>query len=261
MHTIILSSILLSVWISDVFAHPTALTMFHVSKSSPVRKTISTRQFTADACTSNSDCSSPRNCFDRQDNSLPYTECTSSSTSCFCSVSTGDTLCSSSSTCLTGDRCVTSSSTGVTLCISCKLTETLGQVELMTVDSGSSCNVDITPTPTPLACIAISSLGDLQPSELVFSIHRQATVLCANLNNCATPGHMVEYKGIPMMMRSYCKISLDCITKVRLVNSPRMSVGLRLSSNSENLTFTALSAQHETKLEESVLHGLLRFVL
>lgn len=107
-------------------------------------------------------------------------------------------------------------------------------------------------------CIAIDALQGFSKNQLVFKEHRRAAVLCDEMNNCATPGHIVVHSGTHMMMRSYCELlSASCKRTVKLVNSPLMKRGLRIASESHQLQFTALSARHETRLEELAMKLLL----
>lgn len=107
-------------------------------------------------------------------------------------------------------------------------------------------------------CIAVSSLSGLHPSKLVYAQHRKAVVLCDSFDNCATPGHIVEYKGKAMMMKSYCGLLEKCVRRVKLVNSIRMEAGFRVQSKSSDMKFTALSARYETRMEEAVLGHIIR---
>ena len=108
------------------------------------------------------------------------------------------------------------------------------------------------PSPEPAVCIAIHALSHLSQDQLVFSKHRFANVLCDEMNNCATPGHIVHYKSRPMMMKNYCNI-VACKNEVMRVNSPKWSKAFRVPSNSNELQFTAYAARFETRTEERLM--------
>lgn len=116
-------------------------------------------------------------------------------------------------------------------------------------------------------CVAVSSLVQhLSVQDMVFDSHRTASVLCDEKENCATPGHIVEYRGRLMMMKTYCeviqkesKMSKACVRRVRWVNSPRMKMGLRIPSKHDELSFTAVAARFGTKAEERLFQTLTRF--
>lgn len=63
-----------------------------------------------------------------------------------------------------------------------------------------------------------------------------------------------------MMMRTYCGI-VGCIERVIHVNSPKYKKGVKVSSNSQQFTYTALAARYGTKVEEGVLSVAVRFGL
>lgn len=116
-------------------------------------------------------------------------------------------------------------------------------------------------TDNDAVCIAASSLTHMDSSQLLYQSHRMAGVLSDGYDNCATPGHIVEYRGTLMMMKTYCSLQdiSGCAKRVRKVNSPKMSMGLRIVSNHRDLRFTALAARFETKAEENVFQSLTRF--
>ena len=87
-----------------------------------------------------------------------------------------------------------------------------------------------------------------------------ANVLCDYNDSCATPGHMVLYKGRGMMMRSYCEV-VGCYRGIMRVNSPKYGRQIRVRSRSEEMVFTAFAARWVTAAEERVLHGLIRLGL
>lgn len=103
-------------------------------------------------------------------------------------------------------------------------------------------------------CISADALLHLDESSLVFKKHRRGAVLCDTHENCATPGHIVLYRGEAMPMSRYCALNdISCVRRVTLVNSPRMKIGLRIASRSRDLKFTALAAARETWVERFFL--------
>lgn len=108
-------------------------------------------------------------------------------------------------------------------------------------------------------CVDAAALKHIHVSELVYAKHRRASVLCDEQGSCATPGHIVEWRGEAMMMRSYCQHYGLCIQSVRLVNSPRMRMRVRVASNTKGLYFTPLAASLATRVEERILRSLVRF--
>lgn len=93
--------------------------------------------------------------------------------------------------------------------------------------------------------------------ELVFEEHQTGRVLCDGSGSCATPGHLVSYRGDAMMMKSFCQI-VECQEKVMMVNSPRYRVGLRVSSKTEGLEYTAFAARYESRAEEASMAAAVR---
>ncbi|CAN8063402.1 unnamed protein product [Agarophyton chilense] len=112
------------------------------------------------------------------------------------------------------------------------------------------------------SCIGLHHLNEMSPGTLLYKTHRFARVLCDEQNSCATPGHIVKYNRISMMMSTYCDIGeVNCSAKIMKVNSPRYSVALEVLTLTEGLAFTAFSARHGTRYEELVLSGLIRIGL
>lgn len=101
-------------------------------------------------------------------------------------------------------------------------------------------------------CIAVHSLKHLSREDLVYEQDVSAIVLCDDKNSCATPGHIVHYKGRAMMMKTYCE-DVGCTETVMKVNSPKYQKALRVASNSQHLSFTSFAARYETRFEESML--------
>lgn len=107
-------------------------------------------------------------------------------------------------------------------------------------------------------CIAAHALMNVPRDELIYARNRQATVLCDEMKNCATPGHIVTFEGRAMMMKSYCQLigkresgtKVGC-EKVDLhVNSVSMKKGRRIDSFHSQLKYTPLAAAHESRFEE-----------
>lgn len=107
------------------------------------------------------------------------------------------------------------------------------------------------------ACIDASALSGLDSRELVFKNHVMKRVLCDAYGSCATAGHMVAYKGIGMMMKSYCTI-VSCVEDTLEVNSPKLRRGIRIASKTEDLHFTAFAARYETQIEEMAMATAVR---
>lgn len=111
-----------------------------------------------------------------------------------------------------------------------------------------------------MVCIDATALSHLQAEELLYAEHKLARVLCDPQESCATPGHIVKFRGEAMMMKSYCTI-VGCKERVIMVNSPRYKMGMRVQSRSEHLEYTALSARYETMVEETALRAAVRMGL
>lgn len=92
----------------------------------------------------------------------------------------------------------------------------------------------------------------LQGRPLVYAQHRRRLVLCDSAGSCATPGHVVVWKGAAMMMKSYCAL-VSCQRTVAWVNSPAYARGLRVVSRTSGLEYTAFAARYETAVEERAL--------
>lgn len=193
---------------------------------------------TYDLCSSDSDCKSPRECID-----IFGDPCSSPSAECNCIPKSGYQDCTSSSDCVSGEGCVTGIG-GTASCASCDVVSNNEGI-LSFVDDAETCSA---------VCVSTIHLKHMKSSDLVFSEHRRAFVLCDSHGSCATPGHIVVYKSHAMTMRRYCKMmSEPCRQRVMLVNSPRMQYGLRVDSLTEGLEFTPLAAKYESTLEETVL--------
>lgn len=111
-------------------------------------------------------------------------------------------------------------------------------------------------------CIAIDSLKHLPGIKYVFKSAKRAVVLCDNSETCATPSHIVIYKGQVLTMKDYCGfVDGGCTRKVKLVNSPKMESGLRLLSRQKHLVFTAFAAQFNTRIEKLFFKGIVKLGL
>lgn len=117
--------------------------------------------------------------------------------------------------------------------------------------------------PEPEPCIAIDALEHMHRDSLVFSEHLRSSVLCDRFGSCASAGHIVQFHDRFMTMSTYCRSHVEngCLKTVRLVNSPRMSKGLRIPSRTDHLQFTALSARYNSRVEERLLTFALHFGL
>ena len=60
------------------------------------------------------------------------------------------------------------------------------------------------------------------------------------------------YLGSAMMMKRYCTL-VHCEKRIMKVNSPKLQTGLRVSSKTEDLEYTAFAARYETRAEELIL--------
>lgn len=196
--------------------------------------------FTGDACESDDQCACPRNCY------ANGTECISGTT-CEC-LSDEAISCKSSADCATDWRCISyNTSRTVTECFRCSNKPRQLPPDARTLDSGNC------------VCIAVDSLPRAYRTAgaLVFREHRRAAVLCDHAGNCATPGHVVVHASRPMSMAAYCaRLRVPCTRSVKLVNSPRMKLGLRIPSRSSSLQFTAFAAARTTRIEQSFLNLL-----
>lgn len=183
--------------------------------------------------------------------------------------------------CTSDDNCngticakeATNNSYGV--CLSCVDFVNLPDESRNALDDGGKCDnvsVDrVSPTPQMSedgtndtdamnVCVDAELLKHLPKQRLVFDTHFRAAVLCDRFGSCATPGHMVVYKGKPMMMRSYCQ-QVSCQRRVKHVNSPSMARALRIRTPSPDLSITAFAASYQSTLEERVVSFLVRIGL
>lgn len=207
---------------------------------------ISLHQYSGAECGTSSQCVSPRKCYDT-DGFI----CSSSSEFCACAAE-NYILCDSSTDCLDYDVC--SFLNDYNFCIGCNVVPFLEGVTPL--DDGNCAPSDENDNSN--VCIAVDVLNLFDREELLFKSHKRATVFCDQYENCATPGHMVLHQEKAMMMSSYClQHSVRCNRRIKLVNSPRMKPGLRITSRHPDLQFTALAASKQTFLEQAVLKTLL----
>ncbi|PXF44036.1 hypothetical protein BWQ96_06209 [Gracilariopsis chorda] len=108
--------------------------------------------------------------------------------------------------------------------------------------------------PVEQSCIAVHHLkGERLKNALLYKSDVLARVLCDENESCATPGHMVIYRERAMMMRSYCELAGKCTERFLKVNGLKYERGKRVGSLSDGLSFSALAARFESKMEELVL--------
>lgn len=114
-----------------------------------------------------------------------------------------------------------------------------------------STNPPAEPSTTSAICVDANALAHLPRHRLRYLNHMMAPVLCDASGSCATPGHMVIFRETAMMMHSYCAL-VPCSTRTILVNSPRYSRAVRLSTRTHALYFTAFAARYVTHTEENM---------
>lgn len=141
-----------------------------------------------------------------------------------------------------------------------------GVSEEVTPGGGPLEEVTVTPSPSrnrPVVtlqddvCVDARALDHLPREELVFETHSWANVLCDRQGSCATHGHIVTFRDVPMMMGTYCEL-VGCARRVMEVNSPRRRRKLRVKSKTEGLEYTAFAARYQTFAEEFVLSTAVR---
>ncbi|KAI0558805.1 hypothetical protein FGB62_185g02 [Gracilaria domingensis] len=201
-----------------------------------------------DVCFSNSDCRGSRECLGLE--LTEFVPCSSRFLSCVCFDFTR-IFCVTDDDCDDGEGCQQVG--GRNGCLSkridfTQITQLLNgdrPVDLSSLASGA------TETEEGV-CIALHSLQHLRQDELLYEKPRLAKVLCDSSNSCATPGHMVSYNEEVMMMKTYCE-RRGCTRKVMYVNSPRFRRALRIDSNTNSLSFTAVASRYELVAEERIL--------
>lgn len=119
---------------------------------------------------------------------------------------------------------------------------------------------EVSPIPETEVCIGTHSLKHLMRNQLIYESDRLAWVLCDAFNSCATAGHMVVYRGKPMMMNTYC-VTVGCTKQVMHVNSPKWGPAFKMSSETAGLEFLAYAARYGTRTEQSILSSLVHLGL
>ena len=220
----------------------------------------STSRLTYDSCTVSAECLTNRQCVAFSS----FRTCTSDETDCIC-FPASSSQCSSAADCPTeGESCIdvpvneTIAIAGKKYCGSVAVAENLDWPVVTAVEPTLLPSSELSPSsePSPAPCIAVHSLEGFGMEELRYAQHRRAGVLCDDERNCATPGHMVVFKGKGMMMMKYCEI-VQCHKRVMNVNSPRWQRQLRIASSKDDLQFTAFAAKYVTRTEERFLSSLL----
>lgn len=229
-----------------------------------------------DSCASGDNCLAPRSCVFIQDNIA--STCNGES-GCVCYDLTNRFACTSQAECPDSlERCARPAISDEAYKGECTSTNVIAtrddyleirEVDRDTEDAGNlfsgdtSSNAVTKPDPDSNrnssnsgVCVDATLLSHFHPSKLVFSAHHRAAVLCDASQSCATPGHIVEYGGKVMSMRTYCKYHTACTKRLSWVNSPKFERGLRIKSRTDNLSFTPFAARYETALEERVLRLL-----
>lgn len=196
------------------------------------------RQFTGESCRDDGNCAEPRVCLNER-----LEACPAKGADCKCLFRDEQPKsCNNTTNCPFGDLCYAGGDEKSGRCYSCKFRKDQERND-MEVRGDAEC-----------ACVAVDALAHLPHDGLVFRAHRRASVLCDAYGSCATPGHIVVYRDAPMSMATYCaREDVSCRRRVKLVNSPRMKRGVRISSFSAHLQFTALAAAGQTQLEETFL--------
>lgn len=226
-------------------------------------------------CKTSYDCKGKRFCL----SPLGFKICRSSESGCKCFLSDASLECDVGDCLNDGEGCFERNGNQTNICYSCQAgqgEEGFGTKDLDCASPSPSPRPSLTsspsvspesskPTSSPgdsPVCIAANMLTGVQRSDLVYAEHKRAQVLCDENGSCATDGHMVLYRGVAMMMATYCDLdAVNCRREATVVNSPRMRRGLRIASRTTGLEFTAFAARFVSKLEERALRGLVRFGL
>lgn len=171
---------------------------------------------------------------------------------CYCALPNGfhsSHPCQTSIECQDGERCAKTTFYDYEfVCVSCQADPSL--LSVVADDGKEHCRPP---------CIAVDALRDFEQDDLVFPKHIRASVLCDTHGNCATPGHIVIHTSKSMMMKSYCGLpDVECRYRVKYVNSPRMKMGIRILSFSDDFMYTAFAAKHESLIEEYLLSAIIR---
>lgn len=219
---------------------------------------------TADPCVSTSDCNNPRKCIQVIQNSAIGLCNTNFDNVCFC-FPLDPPFCESTEECDDGEVCArgTEDDAIVPICISeyiVSLTDRLERVDPQRDDDdrGAGGDVAVDAASFEDGCVDVALLPPAHP--LVYHEHRKRPVLCDRAGSCATPGHVVVWRGTPMMMRTYCAL-VPCNNDRRWVNSPRWSRALRIHAPTSGLQFTAFAARYQSGAEERALSLAVRLGL
>lgn len=245
---------------------------------------------TGDVCRNNDNCLSPRVCRAGGGENCALNDILCESTEIACSTADEVCYCYALATCNCSDDCedseVCTEIPSGRLCVSEELLKQSGWLNEIGCNGGSD-GPDVVELPAPFSPEATTAgevvVVEVTPSsgsedgggdnssedpvcvdaealegmEVVFERDVKAGVLCDEFGSCATEGHIVAYKGIAMMMKSYCEI-VGCVRKVLLVNSPVRRRGLRVKSRTEGLEYTAFAARFGTRVEELILTTAVR---
>lgn len=182
-------------------------------------------------CSSTADCLSSYNCV-----TFEGRECASADDKCVC-VTLNFEKCEADEDCAEDEKC-----------------RTIGDFGRICTPRVSDVVQDVA---SSLVCIDADALAHMGRDELLFEEHQTANVLCDDSGSCATPGHVVRYRGVGMMMKSYCGL-VGCVEKVIKVNSPRYRFGVRVPSKTEGLEYTAFAARYESMAEETTMAAAVR---
>lgn len=186
---------------------------------------------------------------------------------CVCTPTAG---CQSSANCTSGESCyvVGDSSVNVTepacLSLSIQSSSTLiSYSEIMDAETTTGTEAEEKTDADSSKCVDARALSHLSARDLVFDRPgRLASVLCDAQGSCATPGHLVEWDGRHVLMRTYCETMAHggCVRRTMTVNSPAMkwSKRIRVDSLTRGLSYTPFAARFESRTEESFLRVLVR---
>lgn len=213
-------------------------------------------------CTKGDDCLSICSRLDEQFGNL--TTCDASKTDCFCFGTAFNLKCNNSSECAYGRACVNlvpdaeqapDAEEAPKYCTTCEAISN-HEPKLKFSDDLHFCS-------STSVCLATHHLSHLPTSTLIFNTPRKALVFCDTFHSCATPGHIVTFQNQSMMMSTYCsRYALGhCVKRVMFVNSPRMQRRLRIKSQTNGLSFTALAAKYGTMVEERMLRIMIHLGL
>lgn len=208
---------------------------------------------TMEPCESDVECKRPRTCKTEGET------CVLTDGDCVCEPQDGKEKCSNSSTCDEGEICANKVGESP-ICVSRTWVD---RKDLWTAfpKESKEAKAEITTVVIPgHLCIGAHLLRHLSRDELVFATDEVAEVLCDMQHSCATPGHMVVWRGMAMMMARYCD-EANCVKQAMKVNSPRYRRGAVVESRTEGLVFSVLAARYGTRAEEMVLGAAIRIGL